>query len=39
MVAVFVFFTCSKLFNGHEREADERQSFSQYFAFVLWCRL
>lgn len=27
-------FTCSKLFNGHEREPNESESFSQDFAFV-----
>lgn len=37
-VTVFL-VTCSKLLNGHEREADERESFSQDFAFVLRCRL
>lgn len=27
--------TCSKLFNGHEREADEREGFTQNLLFVL----
>lgn len=31
--------TCSKLLNGHEREADECEGFAQHFAFVLGCGL
>ncbi len=27
--------TCSKLLNGHEREADEREGFTQNLLFVL----
>lgn len=32
-------FTCSKLLNGHEREADKCESFAEDFALILWCGL